>query len=320
MGWLPAAIRGECRARLALAAGAGDQHPVARQLRGVVLAEKARPVPQIAVFPRRLVHPAQGSAAQGGVPAGRPGDRGDRLEPRDVRREGGNGDPAVVFADQIDQALPDIRFRAGPALLEHVGRIADQRQDAVIADPAQRRLVDRRADQRVRVELPVAGVEHGAQRRADQQGVRLRDRMGQAYEFDAERTDLEGRAGFDRGDPGVVLQIGFGQLALQHRGGETGGVDRALQPGPEMRHRADMILMGMGQDQAGQPVPALDDEFRVGRNHLDSGDRGIAERHAQIDHQPAAAIAEQVEVHADFAGAAERQEMEGIAAHARFLA
>ena len=81
-----------------------------------------------------------------------------------------------------------------------------------------------------------------------------------------------------------------------------------------------MVFVGMGQNQPVQPVLAFGDESRVRRDHVDPGKRGIAEGDAQIDHQPAAAIAEQVEVHADLAGAAERQEMEGVAAHARFLA
>src|SRR2546429_6612625 len=47
----------------------------------------------------------------------------------------------------------------------------------------------RSADQRLGIELPVAGVQHGAGRGADDDGVRLGDRMGQRDQFEIERPD-----------------------------------------------------------------------------------------------------------------------------------
>ena len=102
---------------------------------------------------------------------------GDRADARDVGGEGGDRDPAGRAPDQLGQRLGDVGFRRRAALAHGVGGIADQRQAALVAERAQLRLVGRRADHRRRIDLPVAGVQHGAERRADDQRVRFRDRM-----------------------------------------------------------------------------------------------------------------------------------------------
>ncbi len=77
-----------------------------------------------------------------------------------------------------------------------------------------------------------------------------------------------------------------------------------------MRHGADMVLVAVGHHQPDQIVPMLGDEARVGHHDIDAGHRVVAEGHAEIDHQPLAVIAVEIEIHADLAGAAERQEQE----------
>jgi hypothetical protein len=71
------------------------------------------------------------------------------------------------FADLLEQPswTP---ARSPTAVLEDVGGIADQREHAVVAD---RLSVGRwsLAEHRRLVDLPVAGVEHAAERRLDQQ-------------------------------------------------------------------------------------------------------------------------------------------------------
>src|SRR3546814_3939552 len=69
-----------------------------------------------------------------------------------------------------------------------------------------------------------------------------------------------------------------------------------------------MVLVGVGEDEAGKVVAAVDDEARVGHLHIDPRQARIAEDDAEIDHQPGAIVAVEIEVHADFAGAAERNE------------
>ena len=81
-----------------------------------------------------------------------------------------------------------------------------------------------------------------------------------------------------------------------------------------------MVLMGVGGDNPQQAVAVFDDEGRVCDHDIDAGLRIVAKGDAAIDDQPLAAIAVEVEVHADLAGAAERQEIERVGiAHRRVV-
>lgn len=69
--------------------------------------------------------------------------------------------------------------------------IADQRQNASIADLAEFLGRSELADQRFVVELPVTGVEDAAVERVDDQGVAFGNRMGERNVADVERADVE---------------------------------------------------------------------------------------------------------------------------------
>ena len=66
-------------------------------------------------------------------------------------------------ADQFGERLRDIGLGRRAALAHRVGGIADQREAALVAERAQLGFVGRRADDRRRIDLPVAGVQHGAE-------------------------------------------------------------------------------------------------------------------------------------------------------------
>ena len=74
-----------------------------------------------------------------------------------------------------------------------------------------------------------------------------------------------------------------------------------------------MVLMAVGEDDAEQVVALLLDEVEVGQDQLDAGIVGIGEGQAEIDHQPFALAAVEIDVHADLARAAEREEEEFFA-------
>ena len=51
-------------------------------------------------------------------------------------------------------------------------------------------------------------------------------------------------------------------LGLEQRGGERRRVDRAAQPRPQVDQRAEMVLMRVGEHEAGEIAPLLDQEAR----------------------------------------------------------
>ena len=73
-----------------------------------------------------------------------------------------------------------------------------------------------------------------------------------------------------------------------------------------------MVLVGVGQHEGEKLVPAFLDERGVRHDHIDTRQRVAGEGDAEIDHQPLALAGIEVEVHADLAGPAERQEVERV--------
>jgi hypothetical protein len=136
--------------------------------------------------------------------------------------------------------------------------------------------------------------------------------MGHRDELDVERVEVDPPAQRHLADLDPIAEIHLAQLQAQERGGERRGVDRAAEPRPEVLDRAQMVLVGMGQHQADHVLAPVLDEVRVGQDDVDARRRLVAEGDAAVDDQPLAADAVEIEVHADFAGAAQGQEHQGV--------
>jgi len=120
------------------------------------------------------------------------GGGGDALEPRHIAGEAGDRHAAVVAADELGEAAPYIGLGARLAGAKGVGRIADEGQHALVAQRPQGELVGDLADQRIGIELPIAGMQHHAGGRPDGERVGLGNRMGERDELEAEGAEGEG--------------------------------------------------------------------------------------------------------------------------------
>ena len=74
-----------------------------------------------------------------------------------------------------------------------------------------------------------------------------------------------------------------------------------------------MILVPVRQHDAEQIIALLLDELQIGQDQVDARIGRIGEGNAHVDHQPFALTAVQIDVHADLAGSAERDEEQFIA-------
>ena len=111
-------------------------------------------------------------------------------------------------------------------------------------------------DHRRRVELPVARVQHDAERGADGERVGLRDRVRDRNELQIERADIEAPVERHLLDRQLQLAAVLGELGFQHRRGEGSCIDRRLQPRPQLDDRAEMVLVRVGEHEAGERRPA----------------------------------------------------------------
>ncbi|GCC47477.1 hypothetical protein chiPu_0031564, partial [Chiloscyllium punctatum] len=208
-------------------------------------------------FARDLHHTLHGAADYDHLAVGRVRGVDYRPHPGDIGGEGRDRDPALGGLDQLLDGSGDLGLRGRAPVAHGIGGIADQRQHAFVAELPQPPLVGRLADHRGRIDLPVAGVQHGADVGLDRQRVRFRNRMRDRNEFDVERADIDPAARRDHGDRDLRRIALGGAFGLEQRRRELRRVDLAAKLRPEVDDRAEMILMGVRQHEAHQVVALL---------------------------------------------------------------
>ena len=245
---------GQRRARLALAAGQQRRRPCRAAGAVGVLVEERRQAVEIAELAGDLDDAAH-----------RPADDDDlaaRPAPRRARSSGCRPtlEAKVVTATRpgasatiVGELARDLALARAAALAHGVGRIADQRQHALVAERREARLVGRRPERRASsssFQSPVWS--DRAERRADRERIRLRDRVRDGDVLDVERPDGEALRRRDDRDRDPRRARLARRAWLEQAGGEGGRVDRHLQPRPEVEQRAEMVLVRMGDDDAGE--------------------------------------------------------------------
>ena len=242
---------GEGGARLALAAGAHHHDLVARQVGKLVLVEKAEVLRQIAGLDGDCDDAVQRAPGDDELSVRRLAPPRDRCKARDIRGEAVTATRRGRLLDDVGQRFRNVGLGRRDALAHRIGRIADHREHAFVAELAQARLIGG-APTAASGRASSRRYGRRAVRRADRERVDLRDRMGQGDQLDVERPHL------NRPPSGTSL-IGIcsasavlGELCLQHAGGERRRKDRRIEPRPQVDHRADVVLVRVRQDDAGE--------------------------------------------------------------------
>ena len=107
-------------------------------------------------------------------------------------------------------------------------------------------------------------------------------------EFDVERPDGDAAADRHDVDRNSRRTRLAGALGLEQRRGERRRIDRHLQPRPQVEQCAEMILMRVGEHDAGEVFALLDQVTDVRKDQIDAGQMLFGgEGHADIDRQPA---------------------------------
>ncbi len=125
--------------------------------------------------------------------------------------------------------------------------------------------------------------------------------------------------------PGLHLgdrnHVGAGlarRLGMKQTGREGAGIDRHAQARPEIEQRAEMVLVGMGDDDAFEVLALFLEEGDVREDDVDARQVLMREGDAEIDGDPALSVSGTVaverEVHADLADPAEGHEDEFVRA------
>ena len=100
------------------------------------------------------------------------------------------------------------------------------------------------------------------------------------------------------------------ELARDQIGRERRGIERHAQFARKIRHGADVVLVRVGQDNAQKVPRALLDEVEIREHQIDAGIFTARKGHAEVNHQPFAFAAVEIDVHANLARSAERKEQQ----------
>ena len=309
------------RAGFPLPACRKDQDLAAGQRHRGVEIDRLREIGEIAILLRHIDNAIERATGHAQLPPGFARHLAQRMQARDIAGEGRHQHPlAGVPLDLLQQPLEHRAFRPAGRRIENVGAVADQRKDTLVADFGKLFFGRRFADNRVFVELPVAGVEDLAMRRVDQQGVPLGDRMRERDIGNLERTHPEATVVFlDNVQLDRAFEVGLFQLAPDQFRRERRRVDGDAEIGREIRDRPDVVFMRVSQDDGLEVLRALFDEFEIGENEIHARILPTRKAHAEIDHQPAALAAVEIDVHPDLAGPAEGQEQQFVFGFEIFL-
>mmetsp|Transcript_3068 Transcript_3068/g.5240 ORF Transcript_3068/g.5240 Transcript_3068/m.5240 type:complete len:275 (+) Transcript_3068:1073-1897(+) len=208
---------------------------------------------------------------------------------------------------------------------ENVGGIADKGQHAFRTDLAPEFVVECLSHDRGAVDLEVARVDHPSGLGVDHQARGLGDGVRDGRERDLERPRLHDLwVGLDHAHLRRVMSR---LVHLAHRvdGGELSAIDGGFQTVPEVAKRADVILVGVGDEDRLDPILACFQPFHVGQDQIHARLAvHIGEGHARVhDDQPLLPfrpIAVDITVHPDFPGAADGKVDEAVAiSHVGFL-
>jgi hypothetical protein len=195
----------------------------------------------------------------------------------------------VSLGSSSVRGLADQPLGAGVAFHEDVGAVADHGQHALVPQAAERVGVGHLARDGVGIDLPVAGVQHDAVRGADRQPVGLGDGVGERDQVDLEGAQVDPAAQRDLMDL-EALHAGVVELLAHEKRREGRGVDRRLEQRPQPRQAADMVLVGVGDDDAQDVGRVLLEEGGVRGDDVHAGRGQVAEGHAHIHHDPLAIV------------------------------
>ena len=233
-----------------------------------------------------------------------------RLDAVDVRGEHGDDHTARGPGHLLVEGVGHLLLGHGVALPLHVGGIAHQRQHALVADGRQASQVDGRVRQRGVVHLEVAGVHDGAHRGADRQRAGVGDGVVDVYELHREAAGPDHVSRLHDVERGHARQAVLLQLVLAQRQRQPGAVDRGGHVAHHVGHRADMVLVPVGDEIAPDFLVIL---LKIGgvRDHKIHARQVLrGEYRAHVDHDDVRTVLKYGHVLADFSQTAQRYDLQ----------
>ncbi len=234
------------------------------------------------------------------------------LDARDVGGEGGHDDAAFEAFHDLPEGLAHGALGGRVAGVLGPRRVRHEAEDALLAEARQVVEVGELAVHGRVVELEVAGVDDVPEGRPDAQAHGVGDRVADAERRHVEVAELHGLARLERTER-VVAQLVLAELGGQQATRQRRGVHgHAGELGQDVRQAADVVLVGVGDDEGADPLAPVAQVGDVGHDEVDAVHLLLGEHESAVDDDDLVGELEDGHVLADLADAAERDDPEDL--------
>ena len=300
---------GQCRHRLALAAGSADDNLVRTEaidfinvdngpLRRVDIAQLHGDAHHVHHAAAQYGHPAL--IAHGGVD--------DLLDAMDIGGEGGHDDAALGPVESLVKGSPHRALAHGVAFALSVGAVCHHHQHALVAQLCEAAEVCHLAIYRRIIQLEVTGMDNHAHGSLDGEAYGIRNGMIDTDEAHAETTNVDDVPLHDRMQVAGVHPI-FLKTPLQDAQGQAGTIHRHIDLLQQVRQGADMVLMAVSQHHSLDHIPVLDEVGDIRDNEIYPQHILLREHEAGIDDQNLIIYTNNGHVLADFPKSAQGNDL-----------
>src|SRR6266496_18940 len=136
--------------------------------------------------------------------------------------------------------------------------------------------------------------------------------MRRANELDRENADSDHVSRLDAMQQHVSQKVMLIKFAFRQTQREMRCVNRNVELFQDVRQRAQMIFMAVGEDNGRDLVPILFKYIKIRNGDIDAVDTLFGKAHAGIDDDHLVAKAQQRAIHPKLADAAERDNFENV--------
>ena len=207
-----------------------------------------------------------------------------------VRREARDDEPLVgILAEQRPHRGADRRLRRREARTLGVRRVGHEEADPALAarDVAEHRQIGATPVDRREVELEVAAVHDGADRREERDREAVRNRVRDRDELAVDRTDPAALTVGNRNQLGAIEHARFFDAIAGERERQLRAIDRNGDVTEQERDPARVVFVGVREQDRVDPVGVLPKVREVGEDQIDTGHVGVGKHDPAVDEEDA---------------------------------
>ena len=188
-----------------------------------------------------------------------------------VARKRGHDDPPVAVKPEnfLERPAEDVLGQGEPLPLD-VRRIGQHEKHALAPDVGEAAVVGQTAVNRGRIELEVARMHDGPERRLHGESDAVGDRVTDRHKAYRERTERNRLSGLDLGRLHLVGRSGLFEFMRDHRKRQTSREDRDIQFRQHERERAGMVFVAVRDDRADDAMLVLHKVGDIGDDEIDA--------------------------------------------------